>query len=188
MHLQRCVRDLEESFAKIEVRTSEPLVSFRETATHEELVETKTNDEKKVWTKNVIEKAERRQKKERKLKKIEEDIELSDDEIVTNTGETDLTEEIEGYRKRQQQKDWTAKTTGTRNKAKLLRTSQLNTIEIKKKNPFFDAVTPNQRFSVRIRTVALNFEVAEWLDKQSQLMEGLFYKDNDLTDRFAVIL
>lgn len=187
VHLQRCVRDLQETFAKVEVTTSEPLVAFRETVDYDELVETKKTEEKKSWTKSAIEKAERREKKERKKRNIDYgDVELDEDEMVTNTGDVDLTKEIEGYRKRLQQKEWTAKTSGLRNKAKLLRTSQLNTIEIKNKNPVTEIFTPNQRFIVRMRAVSLAFEVAEWLEKQSQTMERLFNTESPVTDPLKV--
>jgi ribosome assembly protein 1 len=45
LHLERCLRDLRERFAKIEIQASPPIVPFRETAVHgAEMAPTKTKD------------------------------------------------------------------------------------------------------------------------------------------------
>jgi hypothetical protein len=163
-------------------------VSFREPITSLELSEAKKGgDEKVTWNKNVVDKLERREKKERKKKTEYSDVEVDADEIVENTGELDLTEEIEEYRKRLQLREWNAKTTGVRNKGKLLKTGKFNALEIKKKNPYFEATTGNQRFAVKMRAVSLNFDVAEWLEKHTHVVERIFCYENKINEQFQVL-
>lgn len=186
MHLQRCIRDLQDTFAKVEVKTSEPIVSFRETVTSLELAKIKKNEEKSKWEKIVIDKLERKEKKERKKKADHGEVEVDEDEVVLNTGELDLTEEIEEYRKKLQQKEWSAKTTGLRNKGKLLKTGKFNALEIKKKPPYFEATTGNQRFAVKMRALSLNFDVAEWLEKHTPVIAQIFCSEVQIDDHLKV--
>ena len=39
VHLQRCITDIEKVFAKVETKVSEPLISFKETITYNNLKE-----------------------------------------------------------------------------------------------------------------------------------------------------
>ena len=39
MHLEKCIIDIEETFSKVKVKVSEPIVSFRETISYDNIKE-----------------------------------------------------------------------------------------------------------------------------------------------------
>ena len=166
-------------YAKVEVKTSEPIVSFKETIISEVLQPASVLQQEKVeYEKHMIDKSERRVKKER-VRKAFEGMEDDDDEVevVEDTGvdeeEDKVKESIYIYKKA------LPKNLVSKNYAKAqLKAHKVNISDVKKKTNVFETLTPNQRFSVKIRAVALKYEVAKWLESKSGKVRKLFGDDS----------
>jgi len=190
VHLERCITDLQTQYSKIEVKTSEPIVSFKETIICENLnsvVNNPTQQTEKVqYEKRIIDKTEKREKKERTKKAVEIEGASSDSgsEVVSDTG---VDEEEDKVPESNLIKRDLPKHLVTKNYAKIqLKSNKLNTLDVKKKVNVFECVTPNQRFSVRIKAVALKYEVAIWLETQGPKIKKLFSGEHKQNEKVII--
>lgn len=184
--MERCLTDLQNLYAKVEVKVSEPIVSFKETIITDKLTDVQTQAqkaEKIVYEKPAIDKSERREKKEKVKKQVEGDEESDGEvEIVEDTGKDD--EETEARMKKVNLKDLEPKVLYTKNYAKAqLKTGKLNLVDVKKKTNVFEALTPNQKFAIRVRAVSLNYEVAKWLEKKTHRIKKLFSPESKFHEK-----
>lgn len=188
VHLERCIRDLEDTLAKVKIIVSEPLVSFRETVIYQNFIEMK----------GVVKKSEKDQKEAKKQEFYdikEEDQET--EEVKKDYGENaefiniqdekldkdEMRFNEEAPRKKQEQKEAFLKQVANmpkkfdkKNKAKsLMKVNRLNLIDLNKKSNVFECLTANKKFQLTVRAVGLNFEFAQFLEKNSNLMRKLFY-------------
>lgn len=94
VHLERCITDLEE-MTEVEVKTSEPIVSFKETIIYKKLAVTKNLQKMKKdnWEDEKADEEEEKNELEKKLIIIKNMGEMEEEDLVDNTIETN--EEID---------------------------------------------------------------------------------------------
>ena len=189
VHLQRCIRDLDDTFAKVKIRISEPLVSFKETIMSTDMTEDKVkinasgtgSDKTKTFDKLIIDKVEKKEKKDNTAQ-IEEETLMNimiEEEVATYKIESEA-ERLKKAKKKltdakPKEKDIIPKSLIVRNMGKVqLKTGKINTTNVKKKSNVYEAYTPNQKILIKIRAVGLNFAVAEWLEKKINKIRRLF--------------
>lgn len=196
VHLERCIRDLEDTLSKVKIIYSEPLISFRETITYENFIEPNNNktllgQEKKEGIKEEDAGAEEDSEEEERKKDYGEDAEIINiSEEKPEKDEMRFNEEIR--RKKQEQKEaflkqisQMPKKLDKKNKAKsLMKVNKINLINLSKRTNIFEATTPNKRLGLTVRAIGLKFEFAQYLEKQSSLLRKCFY-DTDSKQHHA---
>jgi hypothetical protein len=55
--------------------------------------------------------------------------------------------------------------------------TKVNILDIIQKQNIAVSETPNQRVQITVRAVGFPFEIAEWLEKQTDLMRRIFYEN-----------
>ena len=188
VHLERCIRDLEDTLAKVKIIVSEPLVSFRESVIYQNIIE--VNNPKK--NEKILENQKKQEYEDRKENEKEEEEEKKKDygenaEIIILADEKPEKDEMrfneENSRKKQEQKEAFLKQVSQmpkkidkKNKAKSLKkVNKMNLINLNKKSNVFETFTPNKKFMLTVRAIGLNFEFAQYLEKSSNTMRKLFY-------------
>ena len=187
--MERCVRDLEDTLAKVKIVVSEPLVSFRETVIYRNLSEINNKMKKvgdkpnEVYAQNKKDDQDADDEEEAKVRK-----DYGENAEVFNISEEkpekdEMRFNEEHYRKKQEQKEAFIKTVtqlpkkiDKKNKAKTqTKMNKMNLVDLNKKSNVFETFTANKKFQLSVRTIGLKFEFAEFLEKNSNLMRKLFY-------------
>ena len=89
VHLERCLQDLKDQYAGIEITCSDPIVTFKETVTHCGQV-LKAKPEEKMWFELIKEKEEEEkeegeeEEKKKEVKEKQEEMMTSDDMYVNH--------------------------------------------------------------------------------------------------------
>lgn len=190
-HLERCIRDLEDTLAKVKIVCSEPLVSFRETVVYQNIIEI-NNPIKKITEKatEIMRKQEFDKENEDEKEEFKKDY-GENAEIFNISEEKPEKDEMrfneEHSRKKQEQKDAFLKQVSQlpkkidkKNKAKSqIKINKMNLINLNKRSNVFETFTANKRFNLKVRAVGLKFEFAEFLEKNANLMRKLFYNNDN---------